>query len=199
MPVPLGSQGQPDFSQPIDLMMDCHRRIEHFLGVLGRVVEHAGEAPLDEQGRNALETALSYFQQAAPRHTADEEDSLFPRLRLADDPAMQAAMERIAELERDHQLAAAGHQIVDTIGRRWLREGKLPISDREAFTVTLTQLCRTYAEHIRVEDQQVFTLARRVLSGQAMHEVGQEMKHRRQSDPGRPGSRCARRRAELAR
>ena len=50
MPIPLGTTGQPDFTQPIELMMDCHRRIEHFLGVLQRVVERYADQPLDAVG-----------------------------------------------------------------------------------------------------------------------------------------------------
>ncbi len=30
MPVNIGDKHQADFSQPIELMMDCHRRIESF-------------------------------------------------------------------------------------------------------------------------------------------------------------------------
>ena len=49
MALPMGTQGQADFSQPIALMMDCHRRIEHFLGVLEKVVGRYRETPLDEE------------------------------------------------------------------------------------------------------------------------------------------------------
>ena len=66
MPINLGTTGQPDFTEPIDLMMDCHRRIEHFLGVLQRVAGRYTDQPLDAQGRDALETALNYFRSAAP-------------------------------------------------------------------------------------------------------------------------------------
>ena len=36
---------------------------------------------MTEETRVALESALRYFREAAPKHTADEEESLFPRLR----------------------------------------------------------------------------------------------------------------------
>jgi hypothetical protein len=39
------------------------------------------DRPLTEETRAALETALRYFREAAPKHTADEEESRFPRLR----------------------------------------------------------------------------------------------------------------------
>ena len=52
-----------------------------FMNVLQQVAM-AADRPLADDARNSLETALRYFREAAPKHTADEEESLFPRLRL---------------------------------------------------------------------------------------------------------------------
>jgi hemerythrin superfamily protein len=88
MPVQIGAETH-DFSEPTGLLSDCHRRIEMFLGSLQRVSEFV-DRPLTSQARAALESALPYFQEAAPKHTADEEESLFPRLRQI--PAEQAGV-----------------------------------------------------------------------------------------------------------
>ncbi len=198
MPVQLGAQGQPDFSQPIELMMDCHRRIEHFLDVLLRITNLYAAVPLDEQGRTALLTALDYFKQAAPRHTADEEQSLFPRMRQTGDPALLEAMARMDGLEADHRRAELAHGRLDDLGRRWLKYGQLDKPLVTKFRSILHELNSVYREHIAMEDQQVFTLASKVLDKDALAEVGDEMKARRKENPGRPGSRCAQRRqAEL--
>lgn len=197
MVIPMGTRGQPDFSQPIELMMDCHRRIERFLDVLAQIVNRYGcPAPqsLDEQGRQALQTALDYFAQAAPRHTADEEESLFPRMRLSHDPAVQAALAELDRLEADHRKAAAAHARVDELGRRWLSSGILDASELEEFAALLEELSATYAQHIRLEDQRVFVLASQALDQTSLQQVGREMKDRRMQHPGRPGSRCAARR-----
>ena len=79
MPVQIGAQSH-SFSDPTGLLSDCHRRIEMFLGTLERVASVI-DRPLTEETRPALESALRYFREAAPKHTADEEESLFPRLR----------------------------------------------------------------------------------------------------------------------
>ena len=76
--VQIGQKPLADFSQPLEMMKDCHRRIEHFLDLLQTVVERFGDGELPEEGRRALEASLNYFAHAAPRHTADEEESLFP-------------------------------------------------------------------------------------------------------------------------
>jgi hypothetical protein len=62
------------------MLGDCHRRIERSLNVLVSVARQNG-GWLDEGQRTALVTSLHYFRDAAPKHTADEEDSLFPSLR----------------------------------------------------------------------------------------------------------------------
>jgi hypothetical protein len=62
-------------------LSDCHRRIEKFLEQIIRVCTTARGGELNAGQREALEVALRYFRQAAPLHTADEETSLFPRVR----------------------------------------------------------------------------------------------------------------------
>lgn len=194
MPVPLGSKGQADFTQPIDLLMDCHRRIENFLGVLKRVVERYRDRELDQQARDALDTALNYFRQAAPKHTADEEESLFPRMRKADDPQAREVMATLQRLEADHRKAEVAHARVDEIGRRWLADGRLDSATHAEVRALLGEMMATYTRHIRLEDEEVFVLASKVLDSDALAAVGREMKQRRMDNPGRPGSRCAERR-----
>ena len=180
MPVNLGTIGQPDFTQPIELMMDCHRRIEHFLSVLQRVVDRY-DGELDGQGREALEVALNYFAEAAPRHTADEEESLFPRMREQGDPAVRQAFAQIDALEADHRVAEKAHARVEVIGRDWLRDGTLAGENRAEMKQLLADMASTYARHIRVEDEQVFALASHVLDPNALAHIGREMRQRRLS------------------
>jgi hemerythrin-like domain-containing protein len=179
MPVLLGSKGQPGFAEPIDLMMDCHRRIEHFLGVLRKVADRYAARTLDAEAVAALETSLTYFRTAAPRHTADEEDSLFPRLRAMDDAQVKQALATIDRLESDHRTAEAAHARVDGLGRRWLDHGKLAPQDLAEFGQLIDDLDRTYTEHIALEDERLFVLAKRLLADDELHTIGQEMKQRR--------------------
>jgi hypothetical protein len=81
MPITIGSKPAADFSNPIELLSDCHRRIKRFLAVLVSVARQAHDEPMTEKQREEWLRALDYFRNAAPRHTADEEESLFPRLR----------------------------------------------------------------------------------------------------------------------
>ena len=105
MPIQIGQPPGHDFDEPLGLLSDCHRRIEHFLHVLAVVDAEAAGGPLTLTHRSALEASLRYFAIAAPKHTADEEESLFPRLRGSSDPAAVAAMTLVDRLEHDHDEA----------------------------------------------------------------------------------------------
>ena len=111
MPIVIGAKRESDFTDPIGMLGDCHRRIEMFLNVLVRVAEQVHGDALNEEQRGALETALQYFREAAPKHTADEEESLFPRLRRIEDAGVRTFLARIESLEEEHVCAdRSAHQ-----------------------------------------------------------------------------------------
>jgi hemerythrin-like domain-containing protein len=147
--------------------------------MLVRVIEETGGGPLPDGHRRALETALDYFATAAPRHTQDEEHSLFPRMRASGEPAAAAAIKRIEALEADHAAASRAHRRVDELGRSWLSRGRLPRDEAEEMRRTLRELEAAYARHIRVEDEDVFPLAERVLAADELAAIGREMEARR--------------------
>jgi hypothetical protein len=62
MPIVIGAKRESDFTDPIGMLGDCHRRIERFLNVLVRVAEQAHGEAMNEDHRGALETALRYFR-----------------------------------------------------------------------------------------------------------------------------------------
>lgn len=185
MPVIIGAKPSADFSNPIELLIDCHRRIERFLAVLMNVAAQANGGPMTSEQRREWEQALDYFQNAAPRHTADEEESLFPRLRRLNQPEIEPALAEIQELEADHEQAAEWHQIVDQLGRRWLSETVLARSDAEGLNRALADLSQLYSRHIAVEDRSLFPVAAAVLTGTEKANIGNEMAHRRGLDPQR--------------
>jgi hemerythrin-like domain-containing protein len=179
--VTLGAKPQAGFSEPIELLSDCHRRIEHFLDVIGRVVEQTGGGALDDSQHAALKTALRYFVEAAPRHTADEEQSLFPRMRIAaqSDERIREAMAKLDELEADHQAADELHAEVNQWCERWLEVGKLAPAQTKRLTTVLELLESLYGRHIHVEDHEVFPLAAQAMDQAVLRQVGQEMALRR--------------------
>ena len=159
MPIVIGAKRESDFTDPIGMLGDCHRRIEMFLNVLVRVAEQAQGETLNEEQRGALETAIRYFREAAPKHTADEEESLFPRLRRIESADVRALMARIESLEEEHVCADRSHGEVDSLGRLWLKDGTLPADQAARLLTLLLQLRDLYRHHIATEDNEVFPAA----------------------------------------
>ena len=186
MPIQIGQRVDHDFDEPLGLLSDCHRRIEHFLRVLVAVASEAAGGSLTPQHRSALEGALRYFRVAAPKHTADEEISLFPRLRSSADPALRAALASLERLEHDHDEAEAHHAAVENLVGQWLRNDSLESADLGELRNHLARLDALYQRHIAVEDQDVFPAAARVLDRSQIQEIGSEMAARRQVQSAMP-------------
>src|SRR5207302_10152205 len=126
-----------------------------------------------------LVTSLRYFREAAPKHTADEEESLFPRLRSLDVPGLEAVLARIDSLEQDHECAERSHVEVDRLGRLWLANGRLSPEDASRLSTLLNQLAALYLHHIGTEDTEVFPFAASVLSPAHRQALGAEIAARR--------------------
>ncbi len=182
MSIKIGAKPESSFENPLGLLSDCHRRIERFLRQLIVITEQAQGGALAEEQRKALDNALRYFREAAPRHTHDEEESLFPKLRACESDAVQEAFAAIDALEADHQAADARHREVEELGQRWLTEGQLSAEETQRLAGVLTSLQLLYQTHIRVEDTQIFPLAGKVLNETDLKAVGREMAARRGID-----------------
>ncbi len=179
MPVVIGAKPESPFADPIGLLTDCHRRIERFLSVLVQIAAEAHGGPLNDEQRAALETALRYFREAAPKHIADEEETLFPRMRSMDKPEVTAVMARVDWLERDHDRAERRHAEVDRLGEAWLTAGTLAASDAGRLGTLLAELADLYRDHIAVEEGEVFPAAARALDLPERKAMGGEMASRR--------------------
>ncbi len=182
MPIQIGAPPEHGFDAPLGLLSDCHRRIERFLMQLLRLVEAqraTHEETLSPDRRLALTAALRYFREAAPMHTRDEEESLFPRLRVANTDAAHIVMNEVAVLEADHQAADHLHSAVEHLGNRWLTEGMLQEADFARMWDLLTELQGTYQRHIAMEENRLFPLAAQLLSEEEQREMGREMAKRR--------------------
>jgi hemerythrin-like domain-containing protein len=179
MPIQIGRPADHNFTEPLGLLGDCHRRIEYFLGVLISVTGRTPGGLLAPAPRAELQGALAYFATAAPKHTADEEESLFPRLRDTDDPAARRALKLMAQLERDHDTAEHHHHAVEVLVRQWLVDRGLERGETAKLRGHLATLRSLYRRHIDVEDRELFPAAARLLSAAQIADIGREMAARR--------------------
>jgi hemerythrin-like domain-containing protein len=156
-------------------MVACHRRIERFLAVLVDLLMRIRGSTLNGTESDALETALRYFRDAAPHHTADEERGLFPALTQSGDQAVHW----LTDLEHDHRRAERLHSTADRLGAKWLRDGTLRDIEVAELRAFLAELSALYREHIRIEEEQVFPSARRALPRHVLVKLGRDMASRR--------------------
>jgi hemerythrin-like domain-containing protein len=181
MPVQIGSVTH-SFEDPTGLLSDCHRRVEMFMGALERAAQVC-DREISNDNRRSLDLALRYFRDAAPKHTADEEESLFPRLRRLSDDRLATALTRLEELETDHRWAEPLHACAEQLGTRCLEQGKLSADDAHTFRDSVQRLHEMYRRHIEVEDCQIFPLAQKLLSPEAKTQIAAEMQARRGLKP----------------
>jgi hemerythrin-like domain-containing protein len=176
MPVQIGQQAGHGFMEPFGLLSDCHRRIERFLAMQARIAREYEGGALEDDRRTALMTALRYFREAAPKHTADEEESVFPRLRTA---GAEADLGELARLEADHDTADALHAEADALCQRWLGQRVLEGESVARLRAIFGELTALYTAHIEIEDRRLFPLAQRLLCAADQKAIGEEMAARR--------------------
>ena len=177
MPVQIGAKVH-NFTDPTHLLSDCHRRIEMFLRVLEGVAEFVDRPPSEDVIRS-LASALHYFSEAAPKHNADEEESLFPRLHRMQTSEVQSVLAELDRLEEEHCWAAPLHERIKRLGEQYISERHLCAAEVEAFRSDVALLAMMYAHHIEIEDRTVFPLADRLLSDADKSAIAGEMAKRR--------------------
>ncbi len=176
MAIQIGAKPDSGFDDPIGMLKDCHRRIEHFLNILCLVAECVGDRSLTGEERSAVKAALQYFHTGGERHTLDEEESLFPRLSGA---AGEDDLEVIERLERDHTHAADLHASVDWLYTSWITDGVLESGDHQRLLSQTASLRQLYKEHIEIEETIIFPRAAKILDSQTIAAIGHEFNTRR--------------------
>jgi hemerythrin-like domain-containing protein len=175
MTIQIGAKPDSGFDDPIGMLTDCHRRIEHFLGILCSVIQRASGREMTEEEVSAVQAALHYFQQGGERHTSDEEESLFPRLRARFTPAVES----IAQLQSEHRQATRLHKSIEHFYMDWISAGRLAPEDENHLSSETRQLKELYARHIQVEETIVFPYAAQALDAQTIATIGREFSLRR--------------------
>src|ERR1035438_3316286 len=161
MAIQIGAKPDSGFDDPVGMLIDCHRRIEQFLHILWMVAERAKDRALTDEETEAVQSSLQYFRVGGLGHTADEEESLFPRLRAESNAGN---FEEIRGLENDHRHANDLHAAVEILYAAWIAAGVLSPEDELRLRSGTEQLKHLYQEHIQVEEKTVFPRAGKMLA-----------------------------------
>jgi hemerythrin-like domain-containing protein len=176
MGIQIGARPDCGFEDPLGMLKDCHRRVERFLQILWLVARQAqGRACTDEE-RFAVESAFSYFRTGGQRHTADEEESLFPRLRAV---SAADAFKELDALESDHDAANRLHDDLESLYAAWFEAGHLNSADGQKILGITERLKNLYAKHIDIEERLIFPRAAEILDRQSIAAIGTEFRNRR--------------------
>lgn len=174
--IQIGAKPDSGFDDPIGMLKDCHRRIESFLHVLVLVADRSQGKTLSEEEAAAVTSALNYFRAGGQRHNADEEESLFPRLR---EQSANGAINELHRLEDDHQRANELHNTIEKLFLTWIESGWLNKDDEQALLEATRKLEGIYKGHIKIEEEVVFPEASRMLDRNTVAVIGQEFRARR--------------------
>jgi hemerythrin-like domain-containing protein len=168
------SETLPDFDEPLEMLSACHESIETQLSALERLVEHLAKHGCDFEARSAAQGLLRYFDTSGALHHQDEDQDLFPLLRVSaarlGHPEVAAAID---ELEREHA----------TMDRQWKRlrkelgavatgEGRLDVED-------VVRFAWLYRRHIDRESAAVLPFAKQTLAANQLRALGERMAARR--------------------
>ena len=145
---------------PIDVLMDEHRRIERVLDALERFV-----ATLDQDApapREDLDRFARFFRRYADAgHHGKEEDILFRHMIEAGMPLNAGP---IAVMLEDHE---TGRQHVGVLAQAASGSGPLETAERDGVRDTALAFAAHLRGHIQKEDQVLYPMAQRNLPAEA--------------------------------
>jgi iron-sulfur cluster repair protein YtfE (RIC family) len=171
---PSDAQAACTHRDAFDILAHCH---EHILFRLAALEETAGALRLQGAWSDALLASLCdvlvFLDTAIPMHSADEERSLFPRLRRCPpflDHGGDTPMDCMESEHRQHQ------RLLAALKRAIMQRDVLATSDAAVAVVN------GYRTHIVKEDEILFPWARQLLVDPAeLAEMTREMRARREA------------------
>lgn len=157
------------FDEPLEMLAACHDRIEAQLGILDRLEAHLGTHGTDEQARSAAERVLRYFDEAGPKHHADEESDLFPLLQ-----ARGGFEDLLTLLREQHRSMELGYASL-----RPMLQAVISGNAGEWNAQVARQFCALYRTHIAHENANLLPAAARLLDASEQAALGAAMTARR--------------------
>lgn len=167
------AQQPPVTTGAIEFLLECHKRIRLFTELAVKLAE-SREVP-EAEAVDAARRLLQYFLEALPNHTLDEDETLAPRLLTRAPADVAEVMARQAREHLEHE------PMISALCREWERIAAGQPVDRTVLIEPARALRATLLEHLRLEEEQIFPAARRLLSTDELVAIADEMRTRRES------------------
>jgi hemerythrin-like domain-containing protein len=149
----------PHRRHPLDQLARSHERLREQVAALV-ALGNAAEVNFER-----LDDLVGWFEGPGVRHEADEEESLFPRLRAAAiDDEIRALLDRLADEHRVHASLHAELASARTVA---------------GVAAIAAKLEQTYRTHLDLEENHLFPAARAVLGAHEFEAISAEMEARR--------------------
>ena len=160
---------------PLEMLAACHGRVENQCSTLLRMVPHIAQRGADDQARTAAANVMRYFDTSAKHHHEDEEVDLFPALIESMAGSDAVCIRELTEaLTADHRrLETAWCQLRAVLAQ--VVAGEAVLLDQQAVEAFTSM----YARHIEREETELLPMAARLLSDDALAQVGRAMRERR--------------------
>jgi pyridoxamine 5'-phosphate oxidase len=165
----------PGFDQPIAVLKHCHDRIRKQLGTLERLLVHLPEFGADLDAQQAASSIMQYFNKAADKHHADEEQDLLPMLEATatdDDGTLLHSL--MPELLQQHRQMDASWQVLNRQLTQIASGDSADLSEKDVKDFT-----QMYTAHMVTEETHIAPMAKRIFSSAQMTQLGEAMRARR--------------------
>ncbi len=160
---------------PLEMLAACHHRIQRQCITLKRLAAHLRLHGSDTQASTAATGILRYFETAALHHHADEEQDLFPALieSMAGSDAV-CIRELTGGLTADHRRLEAMWKGL-RISLQQVEVGKPALLDQDE----VDSFTHLYERHMKLEEDELLPMAKRLLSESEITRIGRAMRQRR--------------------
>jgi hemerythrin-like domain-containing protein len=161
--------------QPLEILEACHERVINHCEILQKLSNHLQKVGVDDQAKLASKNLLRYFESAAKNHHEDEEKNLFPMLQESMAGSDAICINQIIIRLRNE------HQILEKIWQEIKRPLELIASGKEAVInqSNIRLLAKTYEQHITLEEDELFPMAKRLLNEEQLKVMSHDMTQRR--------------------
>lgn len=157
------------------MLDNSHRKLELNLAELRSAADAIAAGGGTDAERETVRDVVGFLERSVTRHEADEELSLFPRLRGAG--SIDSVLDTLADEHLEHRrLHRRLHEIVEA----WLDEPATePVADHgQHLRRVVVELEDAYRRHIELEEREMFPAAR-ALPADELAEIEAEMQARR--------------------
>lgn len=167
-------EAAPSFDHPLDMLHACHGKILRQCDTLQKLASHLTSHGCDQQARQAARDILRYFDSAGQFHHQDEEEDVFPALRLAAGSDQAQLHELLECLLSEHVVMLAAWTALRPVLLQLADGVDAPLSG-----TLVENFIGSYTGHIGVEERDLLPMAARLLNLQQTASIGKRMAERR--------------------